>query len=133
MPTPISDIQNTLMKMAQKRAMVGATILAAAASDFFSQDIEDMDEGVRGNDTQPTNTDVDREKRINSLIENLRKVGVSEKMIRTKYGAGDKASFYELTDKQCKELNQIGSDIHAKKTTVKEQFPFVNFASNQDK
>jgi hypothetical protein len=38
--TPIADITNTLMKMAQKRAVVGAAILATGASDFFSQDIE---------------------------------------------------------------------------------------------
>lgn len=38
--TPIFDIMNTLMKMAQKRAIVGATILATAASDYFTQDLE---------------------------------------------------------------------------------------------
>lgn len=39
--TPVYDILNTLMKMAQKRAMVGAVIQATGASDFFSQDIDD--------------------------------------------------------------------------------------------
>jgi len=38
--TPISDVSNTLKKMAQKRAIVGAAILATGASDFFSQDID---------------------------------------------------------------------------------------------
>lgn len=38
--TPICDVLNTLMKMAQKRAMIGATILATAASDYFDHDIE---------------------------------------------------------------------------------------------
>lgn len=38
--TPICDVLNTLMKMAQKRAMIGATILATAASDYFNHDIE---------------------------------------------------------------------------------------------
>lgn len=37
--TPICDIINTLMKMAQKRAMVGATILATGASEYFTQDM----------------------------------------------------------------------------------------------
>jgi hypothetical protein len=41
--TPIFDVLNTLMKMAQKRAIIGATILATSASDFFTQDME-MDE-----------------------------------------------------------------------------------------
>lgn len=38
--TPICDVMNTLMKMAQKRAIIGATILATAASDYFDHDIE---------------------------------------------------------------------------------------------
>lgn len=39
---PAADQLNTLMKMAQKRALVGAVIVATGASDFFTQDIEDM-------------------------------------------------------------------------------------------
>ncbi len=35
------DILNTLQKIAQKRAFVGAVIMATGASDFFSQDLED--------------------------------------------------------------------------------------------
>lgn len=38
--TPVCDVLNTLMKMAQKRAMVGAVIEACGASDFFTQDID---------------------------------------------------------------------------------------------
>jgi hypothetical protein len=40
-PVPVCDILNTLQKMSQKRAMVGAVILAVAGSDFFSPDIDD--------------------------------------------------------------------------------------------
>lgn len=39
--TPVCDVLNTLQKMAQKRAFVGAVILATGASDFFNQDIDD--------------------------------------------------------------------------------------------
>lgn len=45
--TPIYDIMNTLMKMAQKRALVGAVISATGASDFFTQDIDDEDDAVQ--------------------------------------------------------------------------------------
>lgn len=38
----VSDILNTLMKMAQKRAMVGATIIATGASDYFTQDEDEI-------------------------------------------------------------------------------------------
>jgi hypothetical protein len=42
--TAVYDILNTLQKMAQKRAYVGAVILATGASDFFTQDIDDADD-----------------------------------------------------------------------------------------
>lgn len=42
--TPVCDILNTLQKMSQKRAMVGAVILAVAASDFFTQDFDDPED-----------------------------------------------------------------------------------------
>ena len=42
--TPIYDILNTLSKMAQKRAFVGAVIKATGASDYFTQDLDDEDD-----------------------------------------------------------------------------------------
>lgn len=39
---PAMDVVNTLQKMAQKRAFVGAIIAATGASDFFTQDLEDL-------------------------------------------------------------------------------------------
>jgi hypothetical protein len=42
-PNPdIADQVNTMQKIAQKRAFVGATLLGVNASEFFTQDIEDM-------------------------------------------------------------------------------------------
>lgn len=38
----VYDLANTLRKMAQKRAYVGATLMATNTSDFFSQDLEDL-------------------------------------------------------------------------------------------
>lgn len=53
--TPIYDIMNTLMKMAQKRALVGAVISATGASDFFTQDIDDAEDAIQlGVKTQKT-------------------------------------------------------------------------------
>ena len=43
-PIPVPDIVNTLKKMAQKRAMVGAVIIAVGASDYFSQDEDEVQE-----------------------------------------------------------------------------------------
>jgi len=38
------DSENTVLKMAQKRALVGATLLAFGLSDQFTQDLEDMED-----------------------------------------------------------------------------------------
>jgi hypothetical protein len=46
-----ADTFNTVLKMAKKRAFVDATITATAASDIFTQDVGDYEDG---NDTQPT-------------------------------------------------------------------------------
>jgi hypothetical protein len=43
-PDP-ADIVNTIDKMAQKRALVAATLIGVNASEFFTQDIEDMATG----------------------------------------------------------------------------------------
>lgn len=43
------SIDNTILKMAKKRALVDATLLVASLSDIFTQDIEDMD--LQGNST----------------------------------------------------------------------------------
>lgn len=48
-PNPdICDLVNTIQKMAQKRAFIAATLLAVNASEFFTQDIEDLVEGPNG-------------------------------------------------------------------------------------
>ena len=41
-PNDAADQINTLQKMAQKRALVAATLIATNASEFFTQDAEDM-------------------------------------------------------------------------------------------
>lgn len=40
------DVQNTIYKMACKRALIAAILNATAASDIFSQDIEELPEGT---------------------------------------------------------------------------------------
>ena len=37
----VAEVVNTILKMAQKRALVAATLIATNVSDFFTQDIED--------------------------------------------------------------------------------------------
>lgn len=40
-----SDMANTILKMAKKRALIDAVLTSTAASDIFSQDIEELPEG----------------------------------------------------------------------------------------
>jgi len=42
------DVKNTLEKMAEKRALVAAVLIGTAASDLFTQDIEDMPQLING-------------------------------------------------------------------------------------
>lgn len=46
--TEPSDVANTVLKMAKKRAQVDLCLTATAASDCFTQDIEDLPEELRG-------------------------------------------------------------------------------------
>jgi hypothetical protein len=39
----VADLVNTIQKMGQKRALVAATLIAVNASEFFTQDVEDLD------------------------------------------------------------------------------------------
>lgn len=42
----IADQVNTIQKMGQKRSLIAATLLAVNASEFFTQDVEDMPTGT---------------------------------------------------------------------------------------
>lgn len=59
--TESSDLANTVLKMANKRAKMAMTLNVTAASDCFSQDLEDMDDALRdhltrhGDDMPPAN------------------------------------------------------------------------------
>jgi len=44
-PDP-ADIVNTIDKMAQKRALIAATLIATNASEYFTQDLEDFSQGT---------------------------------------------------------------------------------------
>lgn len=41
----IADSVNTIQKIAQKRALIAATLIACSASEFFTQDLEDEERG----------------------------------------------------------------------------------------
>jgi hypothetical protein len=45
--TEPADVANTVLKMAKKRAQIDLTLTATAASDIFTQDVEDIPEEIR--------------------------------------------------------------------------------------
>lgn len=45
--TDPADVANTVLKMAKKRAQIDLTLTATAASDIFTQDVEDLPEELR--------------------------------------------------------------------------------------
>lgn len=47
------DLENTLLKMAEKRAKVDATLAATNTSDLFTQDVEDLMENGHGIEPKP--------------------------------------------------------------------------------
>lgn len=47
--TEPADLANTVLKMAKKRAQIDFTLTALAASDIFTQDVEDMPQELRQN------------------------------------------------------------------------------------
>lgn len=53
-PNPeIFDLDNTLLKMADKRALVAATLVATGCSDIFTQDVEDLGEDEHYYEPEP--------------------------------------------------------------------------------
>jgi hypothetical protein len=50
--TEPADVDNTILKMAIKRAFIAAVLNVLAASDIFTQDIEDLPEELRDNDVE---------------------------------------------------------------------------------
>jgi hypothetical protein len=74
-PNPdVADVVNTIQKMAQKRALVAATLIATSASEFFTQDVEDSDSLGRNVDTgaHPTGTREAQEYVRDRKLEELR-------------------------------------------------------------
>lgn len=55
---PMADMLNTLQKMAQKRAFVGSVVMGVGASEFFTQDIEDMDIAAESRDVSQASNNV---------------------------------------------------------------------------
>jgi predicted RNA-binding Zn-ribbon protein involved in translation (DUF1610 family) len=108
----IADQVNTIQKMAQKRALVGAVLLAVNASEFFTQDVEDMHIGAAAVVRDGTAVaDVDEEIRAA-----CRALGKTEEQLsgwlRKKYGAD---GIGRLTDADRREVLALLQGMLAKR------------------
>lgn len=113
-------MDNTVLKMAKKRALVDAALLVASLSDVFAQDLEDMDINGQPTEMQKVYTDQDgtiskaQAKRMYALAK-----GDAElcKKIMKKYG-------YEHSEQVKKvDYNKICEEIEAE-VAVEEELPF---------
>lgn len=112
------DIDNTVLKMAKKRAMVDATLLVASLSDIFTQDLEDDIEGnsIRAQQEEKVYTDQDgtiNEKQLKRMfaLSKPSKEGKPQndlvKEVLNKYGYSGSKDVKKMDyDKICKEIER---------------------------
>lgn len=83
-PDPFDKI-NTVNKMAQKRAMVGAVLIACNASDYFTTD--DSPEETDQTPSEPGETSEDVGKRLAAGVVALTEIGISTQELVKRFGA----------------------------------------------
>jgi hypothetical protein len=112
----IADQVNTIQKMAQKRSLVGAVLLAVNASEFFTQDVEDMPAGssfINVNATAATGAGVEVEEEIRAACRALGKTEAQlSAWVSKKYGA---AGVGELTEADRREVLSMLQGMVAKR------------------
>lgn len=99
------SVENTVMKMAKKRALVDAALLVGSLSDIFTQDIEEMDDldGNRARDYKPQATDASgtitqkQAKRLFAIANGDGEL-VKEIMIKHGYGEDDRSTSIQKLD-----------------------------------
>lgn len=121
-----ADIANTILKMAKKRAQIDLCLTATAASDIFTQDIEDLTDGLRNNIAddnrdievkQPQSKSAKAGSGENPATEKQRKMvfarsfngGINMDLFREKFG--------EIDDLQSDQINGVLKWITDNKTT----------------
>lgn len=81
--TEPADLANTVLKMAKKRAQIDLTLTGTAASDIFTQDIEDLPEELRDGD-EPQATAIEHPgmkdaKTVQELVGVMNKLSAEDK------------------------------------------------------
>jgi hypothetical protein len=108
--TEAADLSNTVLKMACKRAMIAMTLNVTAASDIFTQDIEDLPEELRGHEvsTPPAAPEpVIEPKPIAGKAFERALAAVKE----SEYTAADIRKYYKLTPDQETALSDVEKEL----------------------
>lgn len=103
--TETADLRNTILKMAKKRAMVDAVLTATAASDIFTQDIEDLPDEYRDSMSETRSAKQEQEAPQSNAPEGL----TAKLESSARKGLKDLlTAWQELTDEQRK---SVGTDF----------------------
>lgn len=102
----VFDLTNTIVKIAQKRAMVAAVLVVAGASEFFTQDIEDFEPEIKSAKAPEPKVNTDLLDATTSEIKRLGWSGERGKVyLKSKFG---KAARSQLTESELQQfLNQL--------------------------
>lgn len=120
-----ADVANTILKMAKKRALIDATLTVTAASDIFTQDIEDVPEELQETISEETKRPPLQEPKavgegveqtVTGVIEKIStKTGTSDKGEWTKYGILVDGSWYGTFSKT---LGEYAQENKGKRMTI---------------
>lgn len=110
--TEPADAANTILKMACKRAQVAMTLNVTAASDIFSQDIEDLPDHLRDDDDRaglvmPESQRADFEAAIEALTDRAGAESLWKNIAATCKTMKDKASYDALKEKIMKKVDSF--------------------------
>lgn len=107
----LPELYNTVVKMANKRALVAAVLNATAASDVFTQDVEDRPSEPVGKPLKPaTKADIHRELTLNAYAPSF---WTEEQMLanaRRHFSDEKIMAIDDLTDEQGRMIIQIAQD-----------------------
>ena len=114
-----TDVANTVLKMAHKRALVAMTLVVTAASDVFNQDIEDLPEEVREAVTDGEGKALVAQPQRAS--ENGAEGTIYDKLwaVCLKLGEGSEAMAHDILEKASSWKKEDGSSVKGKRN-VKE-------------
>lgn len=105
----VADLVNTVQKMAQKRSLIAATLLAVNASEFFTQDIEDM---VIDGEWTPAETKPAQPQRQNAPQTSQKAQGNTQSNSAPNPFDDDTAKPETLSEAQLQELNIVGREFY---------------------